>query len=59
MVRGGQTVVSRLGAMGLVADAALEVLQNRDSGPVLILLRDTRIALGRGEAAKVLVELAS
>ena len=53
---GGAAFSGRLAAMGLVADSPLEVLQNRGRGPVLVLVRDTRIALGRGEAAKILVE---
>jgi ferrous iron transport protein A len=42
--------------MGLTADAQLLVLQNTGHGPMLVSVRDTRIALGRGEAAKILVE---
>ena len=53
---GGPEFAGRLTAMGVAAGAPLEVLQNRAHGPVLILVRGTRIALGRGEAAKVLVE---
>jgi ferrous iron transport protein A len=53
---GGSAFAARLAAMGLVVDSPLEVLQNRAHGPVLILVRGTRIALGRGEAARVLVE---
>jgi ferrous iron transport protein A len=53
---GGQTFVSRLAALGLTLGTELKVLQNPRHGPVLILVRDTRIALGRGEARKVLVE---
>jgi len=58
-LRGGQEVVSRLTALGLVAGAPVEVLQNRRRGPLLVRVRDSRIALGRGEAAKVLVEATS
>ena len=36
--------------------AGIEVLQNRRRGPVLVRVRETRIALGHGEAAKILVE---
>jgi ferrous iron transport protein A len=53
---GGHQLVSRLASMGLAEDAAVVVLQNSGYGPVLVLVRDTRLALGRGEAAKVLVE---
>lgn len=58
-LRGGQELVSRLTALGIVAGTSVEVLQNRGRGPLLIRVRDTRIALGRGEAAKVMVDTAS
>ena len=47
---------SRLAAFGLSLGSEVEVLQNRGHGPVLIRVRDTRIALGRGEAKKILAE---
>jgi ferrous iron transport protein A len=55
-LRGGQDLMSRLTALGLVAGTPVEVLQNRGRGPLLVRVRDTRIALGRGEAVKVLVD---
>jgi Fe2+ transport system protein FeoA len=58
-LRGGQQLMSRLSALGLVAGVPVDVLQNRGRGPLLVLVRETRIALGRGEAAKVLVERTS
>jgi ferrous iron transport protein A len=58
-LRCGQELMSRLTAMGLVAGTPVEVLQNRGRGPLLVRVRDTRIALGRGEAVKILVEVAS
>jgi len=58
-LRGGRELASRLIAMGLAVGTPIEVLQNRGRGPLLVLVRDTRIALGRGEAAKVMVEAAS
>ncbi|OGI44046.1 MAG: hypothetical protein A2150_02355 [Candidatus Muproteobacteria bacterium RBG_16_64_11] len=58
-LRGGQELMSRLSALGLVAGAPVEVLQNRGRGPLLVLVRDTRVALGRGEALKVLVDTSS
>lgn len=54
---GGSELASRLAAMGLVLGATLEVMQNSGRGPMLVRVRDTRLALGRGEANKVLVEI--
>lgn len=53
---GGNEFANRLAAMGLSLGSSIKVLQNRGQGPVLLLVRDTRIALGRGEAVKILVE---
>lgn len=58
-LRGGGELVHRLAAMGLTVGAWLVVLQNTGRGPMLVSVRDTRIALGRGEAVKVLVERAA
>lgn len=56
-LRSGREVASRLSAMGVTAGAAVEVLQNRGSGPLLVRVSNTRIALGRGEAHKIVVSV--
>jgi Fur family transcriptional regulator, ferric uptake regulator len=53
---GGHTFRSRLACLGFTPGADLRMLQNSGHGPVLVALRDTRVALGRGEASQVLVE---
>jgi len=55
-LQGGKEFVSRLTAMGLSIGSEFEVMQNRGHGPVLVKVRGTRIAFGRGEALKILVE---
>jgi len=55
-LNGGQGFASRLAAMGLVVGAPLVVRQNAGHGAMLVEVRDTRIALGRSEAKKILVE---
>lgn len=54
-LRGGHELAKRLAGMGLVAGATIEVLQNRGRGALLVMVRDTRIVLGRGEAIRILV----
>jgi Fe2+ transport system protein FeoA len=54
-VNGGRELTGRLAAMGLTAGTEIVVLQNRGLGPVLALVRDTRIALGRLQAGQVTV----
>lgn len=53
---GGRNFVSRLAALGFTPGAPVTVVQNLGHGPLIVLVRDCRIALGRGEAAKVLVQ---
>lgn len=51
----GHTLVSRLSALGFTPDAEVTMIQNYGNGPVIVSVRDTRIALGRGEATKIRV----
>ncbi len=52
---GGKEFTNRVAALGFTLGTKITVLQNFGAGPVIIELRDSRIALGRGEARKVLV----
>ena len=54
-LRGGVGFRSRLAALGFTPGVEIRMVQNRGHGPVIVTLRDTRIALGRGEAYKILV----
>jgi ferrous iron transport protein A len=56
---GGRGFVSRLAALGFTLGAEVTMVQNFGHGPLIVLVRDTRVALGRGEAMKVLVETAT
>jgi Fe2+ transport system protein FeoA len=51
----GHMLISRLSALGFTPDAPVTMVQNFGYGPVIVSVRDTRIALGRGEAAKIRV----
>jgi ferrous iron transport protein B len=53
-VSGGQALTSRLAGMGIVPNAKIRVLRSR-GGPIIVEVADTRIALGEGEAARILV----
>lgn len=52
---GGRGFMSRLAALGFTLGVDVTMVQNFGRGPLIVLVRDTRVALGRGEAAKVLV----
>lgn len=55
-IHGGHHFLSRLVSLGFTPGARLRVVQNFGRGPIIVNLRDTRVALGRGEAAKIEVE---
>ena len=52
---GGHEFRSRAANLGFTVGVPLTVVQNFGSGPMLVSLRGTLVALGRREAAKVLV----
>lgn len=51
-----QGLARRLIALGLVPGSEVHVLQNRGHGPLLIEVHGARLAIGRGQAARVGVE---
>ena len=53
---GGHVFASRLVSLGFTPGARLRVVQNYGHGPLIVSLRDTRVALGRGEAGQILVK---
>jgi ferrous iron transport protein A len=54
-LRGGSRFLARLATLGFTPGARLTMIQNFGHGPLIVSVRDTRIALGRGEANKVIV----
>jgi ferrous iron transport protein A len=54
-LRAGRGVSERLAEFGLVPSARVEILRNSSHGPMLIAVQGARLAMGRGEAAKVRV----
>ena len=53
---GGRDFADRVASLGFVPGAEVTMLRNLSRGPILVLVRGTRIALGRGEAVKIFVE---
>jgi len=51
----GRGLVSRLAALGLVPREAVRVLLNHGAGPVVVLVRGGRVAVGRGQALRIFV----
>jgi ferrous iron transport protein A len=54
-LQGGKNFVSRMAALGFTVGAEVKVVQNYRQGPLIVLVRDTRVALGQGEAQKIWV----
>ena len=55
-VKAGWGLQRRLADMGLTPGVRIRVINSQMSGPVLIDLRGSRVALGRGVAQKILVK---
>jgi len=51
-VSGGKGVTYRLASMGFTPGVEVEMIQNYGRGPIMVLVRGTRVALGRREAEK-------
>jgi len=54
-LQGGHSLVSRLAALGFTPGAPVTMVRNPGHGPLIVSVRGTRVALGRGEAARVLL----
>ncbi|MDW8097889.1 MAG: FeoA family protein, partial [Anaerolineae bacterium] len=54
-IHGGQALISRLTALGFTIGAEVTVLQNYGHGPLIAMVRGTRVALGRGEASHIYI----
>jgi ferrous iron transport protein A len=52
----GKTLLGRLIALGFTPGAEVQITQNHGRGPLLVTVRGSFVALGRGEAGKILVE---
>lgn len=52
----GRLESNRLASLGLTPGALVNMTQNYGRGPLIVMVRGTRIALGRFEADQILVE---
>lgn len=55
-LRGGRGLAGRLTSLGFTPGAELVMTQNYGHGPLLVTIRGTRVALGREESRKIIVE---
>ncbi len=54
-VNAGQGLNKRLASMGLVPDVEITVVNNAHPGPFVIIVKDSKMMLGRGMAHKIMV----
>ncbi len=52
----GNELNRRLTSLGFTPGTGIKIVQNFGHGPMIVSVRGTRIALGRGEAAKIFVQ---
>ena len=52
---GGRNFKARLAALGFTPGAPVTIMRNHGFGPMIVSIRGARIALGRGEARRILV----
>ena len=52
----GRAVNNRLASLGFTPGVQVNMTQNYGRGPLIVTVRGTRVALGRGEAAQIIVE---
>ncbi len=55
-LKAGKHLCLRLQSMGLQIGKKIEIINTNTSGPLLIKLEDSRFAIGRGMAMKIMVK---
>jgi len=55
-IRGGRRMRKRLADLGLNLGMTVRVLQREGRGPLILAVKDSRLAVGRGMAHKILVQ---
>ena len=54
--RGGVGLIQKLTAMGFVTGSRLKVIRSQVGGPMIVLIKGSQMAIGRGIASKIEVE---
>ena len=58
-IQGGRGIVRRLAAHGILPGTPLNVIANTLTGPIIVEVRGSRLALGHGEAMRIMVRPAA
>jgi ferrous iron transport protein A len=56
VIRGGRVFGLRAASMGFTEGTEVRMVRNQSHGPVIVEVRGSQVALGRGEASKIWVE---
>jgi len=57
-IRGGQALHKRLADLGLTVGDVMHIVQGDPAGPLIVAIKnDTRLALGRGVAQQIIVQV--
>jgi len=54
---GGHAVNKRLASLGFTPGVTVSTIRNNLNGPLIVMVRGTQVALGRGEAEKIIVRV--
>jgi ferrous iron transport protein A len=54
-IQGGRGIRNRLTALGLLPKTLITVMRNGGRGPFVVSIKNSRMALGRGVADKIMV----
>lgn len=54
-IKKGKSIFGHLRDMGLFAGKVIEVLSNQGHAPILLKIDDSKVAIGRGMAMKIMV----
>ena len=55
-IHGGRHMRAKLCHMGLLPGASFTVLNVKGKGPIMVKVKETRLAIGRGMAEKMMVK---
>ena len=56
-IKGCTDMKSRLCHLGILCGHSIKVIKNDSKGPLVIAVFDSKIAIGRGQASKIMVEI--
>ncbi|MGB9823485.1 MULTISPECIES: FeoA family protein [Thermodesulfovibrio] len=54
-IKAGRALFCRLRDIGIFPGKVVEVLSNQERGPILLKIDESRVAIGRGMAMKILI----